>query len=242
MRSAIAFCLSLSLSLPVLAQTSQPAATQPVDATTALSRKFPDAKISGIALEQAIDFLRDSTNLNIIVDWKALELLNVTRQTPVSVRLANVPVRAVLTAILNDTGAGGALTYYIEDGIVHVTTREAADSVLITRVYPVDDLVMSVPDFAGPTFNLQSQGTQTSGQGGGGGGGGQSLFGGSGGNAGQQDTPASKQQRADSLVKMITDSVRPDIWRENGGTSSIRYFNGHLVVTAPRSVHQALGH
>jgi hypothetical protein len=40
---------------------------------------------------------------------------------------------------------------------------------------------------------------------------------------------------------MIRETIRPEIWRENGGTASIRYYNGHLVVTAPRSVHEALG-
>ena len=99
-----------------------------------------------------------------------------------------------------------------------------------------------MPDFEGPTFNLQNRTSQTSGSGGGGGGGGQSLFGGGngGGSNGTQDTPQSKAERADGLVKLIRDTVRPDVWRDNGGVASIRYFNGHLIVTAPRSVHEAL--
>jgi hypothetical protein len=101
---------------------------------------------------------------------------------------------------------------------------------------------MHVPDFEGPTFNLQNQSNQTSGQGGGGGGSSQSLFGGGNGSGsgGTQETAASKAQRADDLVKLIRDTVRPDVWRENGGVASIRYFNGHLIVTAPRSVHEAI--
>jgi hypothetical protein len=27
----------------------------------------------------------------------------------------------------------------------------------------------------------------------------------------------------------------------NGGTAAIRFFNGSLIVTAPRSVHESLG-
>jgi len=50
-----------------------------------------------------------------------------------------------------------------------------------------------------------------------------------------------KTERADALVKMIREVIRPEIWRENGGEASIRYYNGNLVVTAPRSVHEALG-
>jgi hypothetical protein len=227
----------------VSAQTSRPALDPKTDSKAALTHRIPDVKITGVPLEQAIDFLRDVSGLNINVNWKALELLNVTKQTLVSVKLSDVPLRRVIKAVLDETGAGQALTYYVEDGIVEITTRELADAEMITRVYPVDDLVMIIPDFAGPSFNLQSQGNQTSGKGGGGSGGGQSLFGGgNGANASQQDTPASKQQRADGLVKMIRDTVKPEIWRENGGPASIRYFNGHLIVTAPRSVHEALGH
>ena len=34
--------------------------------------------------------------------------------------------------------------------------------------------------------------------------------------------------------------LQPDIWQINGGTATIRFFNGSLIVTAPRSVHEAL--
>ncbi len=37
------------------------------------------------------------------------------------------------------------------------------------------------------------------------------------------------------------DTVEPEVWRENGGTASIRYFRGRLIITAPRSVHEQIG-
>ena len=40
---------------------------------------------------------------------------------------------------------------------------------------------------------------------------------------------------------MIRETIRPDVWREAGGPASIRYYNGNLIVTAPRSVQEALG-
>jgi hypothetical protein len=229
---------SLLLSTPLIAQTTRPAPDAQVNAATALSRKLPEVRINGVPLENAVDFLRDLTGLNIHVNWRALELLNVTKQTPVTLRLADVSARRILRALLDETGSGEHLTWYIDEGVVEITTREIADAQLITRVYPVEDLVLTVPDFEGPTFNLQ-QSNQTSGQGGGGGGGGSSLFGGNSGGA-TQDTPQSKTARADGLVKLIQETVQPGVWRENGGTSSVRYFNGHLIVTAPRSVHEAL--
>ena len=115
-----------------------------------------------------------------------------------------------------------------------ITTRELADQKLITKVYPVRDLVLHVPDFTEPPeLNLN-----TANSGGRGGGGGQSILSGSGG----RETKASiERERGEQLVATIMQTVQPDAWRENGGTSSIRFFDGHLVVTAPRSVHEALG-
>ena len=97
-----------------------------------------------------------------------------------------------------------------------------------------------------PTLNLQQTST-TAGQGGGIGSNGQSN--GSGGifgnntSSGSTDTQTTRtvQERGDDLVTLIREVVRPSIWRENGGTASIKFFSGKLIVTAPISVHEAIG-
>ncbi|MEO6435587.1 MAG: hypothetical protein ABIP55_07475 [Tepidisphaeraceae bacterium] len=239
----------LASSLLAAAPATRPAPTGDVAAREvapgrALAAKLPDIKFNNITLTDAIDFIRDVSDANIHVNWRALELLNVTRQTTVSLQLSSVTTRRVLRSLLDETGAGEMLTFYVDDGVIEVTTKEISDAQLITKVYPVEDLVMTIPNFGdAPSFNLQNQTSQTSGQGGGGGGGGgQSLFGagGAGGGGGQQEAAQSKQQRAGDLVTLIMETVRPEVWRENGGTASVRYFNGHLIVTAPRSVHETL--
>lgn len=206
--------------------------------SVALTRRLPELRFTEIPLGDAIDHVREATGANIHVNWRALELLNVTREMPTSLSLRDVTARRALKALLDETGVGDFLTYYVDEGVIEVTTVEVADRKLITRVYPVEDLVVEVPNFAGPTFNLQQSNT-TSGGGGGGGSGGGSLLQGGENTQGQEET--TKGQRADGLVKLITETVRPEVWRENGGTASVRYFNGHLIVTAPRSVHEALG-
>ena len=103
-----------------------------------------------------------------------------------------------------------------------------------------------MPDFVGPNINITSNNTnQTSGSGGGGGGGsGQSLFGGgTGGSSGgeREERQMTRTERAEAIIDVIVNVIQPDIWQINGGTSAIRFFNGSLIVTAPRSVHEALG-
>jgi hypothetical protein len=49
------------------------------------------------------------------------------------------------------------------------------------------------------------------------------------------------QERGEKLVQLIMMLVSPEVWVENGGFSRIRYFNGTLIVTAPRSVQAQIG-
>lgn len=208
----------------------------------ALDRTLPEMKFTGVTFGDAIDFVRDVGGLNIHVNWKALEQEGVTADAPVNIRLRAVSLRKVLNLLLSEAGGSDRIAFYMEDGVVEVTTRALADKKVYTRVYPVDDLVMEMPEFIQPpSFNLQSSSNQ-GGSGGGGGGGGSGLFGGSSSNSNRdRDNVITREQRGEELVQLVTETLRPDIWAVNGGNATIRYFRGSLIVTAPRSVHEALG-
>jgi hypothetical protein len=204
-----------------------------------LNRTLPEMKFDGVALADAVDFLRDITSANIVVNWRALEAAGVTRDTVINLRLRNVSLRKALTLICSEASGGEGVTYTLDDGVVEITTTDLANQKTYTRVYPVGDLLMEIPNFTdAPDFSLQSQqGSQ-----GGGGGGGQGLFGGSGQGQGQEeDKGPTKAERAEELLSLIRDTIYPDVWRENGGTASIRMWRDNLVVTAPRNVHEAIG-
>jgi hypothetical protein len=230
----------LSILLGLMCMAAAPA-TQPVRQRAVPASQPAEVNLTGVRLEDALEMVRDRTDLNIHINWKALELVNITRETPVSVRLRDVKIKTLLRAILADADPNGVATYYIDDGVVEVTTKEIADQKLITKVYPVQDLLMQVPDFAGPNVSLSNIGQ--SGGGRNSGGGNSNLF--SDTNSNENTTPTNTNvnnlQSGEDLVKLIEQTVQPEAWRENGGTASIRYFNGHLVVTAPRSIHEALG-
>ncbi len=219
----------------------QPAFAAP-SAKHSLDMVLPATNLDNVSINDAIDFLRDVSGANIHVNWRALEGVGVGKDAQVNVRLRSVSLRKVLDLVLNEAGAGSALTYYVDQGVIEVTTREIADKDLFTKVYPIEDLIVDVPDFVGPDFNISSNNTPTSGQGGGGGGGsGGNLFSGSGSGSGTSDKTMTRTDRAQALIDVITNTIQPDIWQANGGTAAIRFFNGSLIVTAPRSVHEALG-
>lgn len=206
-----------------------------VSARRSLDATLPELRFDNITLTDALEFLRDVTGANIHVNWRAIEEIGIGKDVTVNVRLRSVSLRKVLRLVLSEAGGGNNLTYYIDSNVIEITTREIADRQLFTRVYPVDDLIMEVPDFDQPP-NFTIQGTQA-GRGGGGGGG--PLTGGGGAN--QERTISTRADRADALVETIQAIVQPDIWNTNGGPAAIRFWNGSIIVTAPRSVHEAIG-
>ncbi|MGH7213548.1 MAG: hypothetical protein ACREIT_02110 [Tepidisphaeraceae bacterium] len=211
-------------------------AATPGRTATALDRVMPELKFTGVALTDAIDFLRDTAGANLHVNWRALQSVGITPDTLINIRLRGVSLRKALTLMLAEAGGGtgvSPITFTLDGGVIEITTREIADRKMYTRVYPVEDLLMEIPNFEGPQMSLQSSGGRE------GGGGSAGPFGES--RSGDDEEGTTKQERADQLVELIRDTIYPDMWREAGGPASIRYFRGNLIVTAPRSVHEAIG-
>jgi len=212
-----------------------------------LSAKLPELNFQAVTLGDALDFMRDVSGANITVNWKALEAGGITKDNPINLHLNNISLRKALEMLLTEAAGGDTITYVIDQGVIEVTTRELADKMMVTRVYPVEDLIMVIPDFTdAPQFSLEAAQNGGGGGGGGaGGGGGQAmvnnqLFMGTG-NTANAEPAKTKAERAQDLVELIESVVFPDVWKENGGTSSVRYYNGMLVVTAPAAVQEAIG-
>lgn len=229
------FLLCMSVLATAGVGTRAPAAE--VSASRALDRTLSEAKFDNVPLSSAIDYLRDVSGANIHVNWKNLEASGIGKDATINVRLRGVPLRKVLRLVLSEASSGNnTLAFYVDENVIEINTREVADQQMFTRVYPVEDLVVEVPDFlTPPTLNIQATPT---GRGAGGGGSVISSGGAATGNRGNQTT---REQRAQSLIDTIQSIVSPEVWNSNGGTSAIRFFNGSLIVTAPRSVHEALG-
>lgn len=238
--AAVAAVALGSSSLAQQTPAQPPAVNRPAaPARGGLDVRIPHLRLEAVAFSDAIDLLRDTGRFNLRVDWRALELAGIDRSTPVTLFLRNVSVRRALEALLREAGAGQKLAWELVDGVVEVTTQEEADKILTVEVYDVRDLLFTPLD-AGepPQVEFQLEPVE---RGGGGGGGGQGLFGGGnagGANRGAAQTPDAKGA---ALVDLIVSTIRPEVWDLNGGTASIRYLDGMLIVSAPRSVHQLLG-
>ncbi len=212
-----------------------------------LDHAMPAVKFSETPLSDVLDFLQDTSGANFSVDWKALEAAHVAKDTPITLRMSgDVALRKLLSMVLTQASGAGVLTFHIDQGVIEITSQEADDKLLYSRIYPIQDLLFTPQDATNaPSLSLQNAGQGQTAGGGAGSGGGQSnnngLFQDQGTqNNSQQDQANSQKAKADEIIKLITDTVKPELWQVNGGTATISFFHGNLIVNAPRSIHEQL--
>ncbi len=121
-----------------------------------LDHRLPTVQLPQVALADAIDFLRDITSANILVNWKALEADGIDKQTQVSATLHDVKFSKVLDIILQQAG-GGKLAYTIDEGVITISTADELNKAVVTRVYDITDLLIN-PNFD-PTITSISGGS-----------------------------------------------------------------------------------
>src|SRR5262249_61993838 len=111
--------------------------------------------------------------IEVVLDQEALKAAGIdAAATLISKSLKDISLRSALKLILQDYN----LTYVIKDEVLQITTKDKAGTELVTKVYPVGDLVLPI---------VPPQQTQGGGFGLGGGiGGGGGLNGGFGGGGG----------------------------------------------------------
>jgi len=216
-------------------------ATAASTARAALATRLPEAKLTNVTLADAIDFLRDIGGANITVDWKALDALNISKETQINLNLHSVRLAKVLSLVLSEAAPGDLLTFYVDDNVIQITSRAEADKKLVVVVYYVEDILDQQTPFEPLMIqdNFLSQGgPQVMGGTGGQQGGAPTIFSGS---TGTGTNTVSKEDEAAKLIKLIETVIRPEIWKDNGGVADIEYYNGNLIVSAPRSVQEAIG-
>ncbi|MGD0770066.1 MAG: hypothetical protein ABSB42_17920 [Tepidisphaeraceae bacterium] len=202
-----------------------------------LDKRLPSVQLPQVALSDAMDFLRDITGANILVNWKALEAAGIDKQsTQVSVMLHDVKFSKVLDIILQEAGAG-KLAYTIDGGVITISTADELNKVVVTRVYDITDLLIN-PNFD-PT--IQSIGSGSSQVGGSSGGGSGTTTIGQNTNNSQNSTSTRQQQLLD-IKKKIENTVEFSSWKDNdpNGYGQIDDFNNQLIITQTSEVHDKI--
>jgi len=183
--------------------------------------------------------------INIRTKKNVLEAAGVDAEYEVTLKLSGLPLRRLLTVVLDEVGGADPATrmgFHASDGVVTISTEEDLNSRLYLKAYDVTDIVLNVPDFTqAPEMdvaNLQERQGRTS-RGGGGGSGSTQLFRSSGG--GDEDREESKRSaRMDKLVEVITTTIDPESWEQGGGLGRISYSGSMLIVYNSLEVHQRI--
>ena len=200
---------------------------------TVVSFAFADQPV-----KEALDFLQTLGRVNIVADWPKFVDPNQT----VTLKLGNVTLETALKLLTEQLGK----KFVIREGVVFISDETGVRLPPETVVYEVRDLLASLPEFAGPAFDLSamSSSNQTSGGGsggygsGGGSGGGTSLWGtggtgggGTGGGAGTTtEQSESPEQSLNNLIDLISQVIEPGNW-DPGTGNAIRGRAGTIIVT-----------
>lgn len=94
-------------------------------------------------LSDVIDYLKDTHKIEIQLDKRVLEDVSVTTDTPVTINLKGVTLKSALRLMLRNMQP--ELTYMIKNEVLLITTPDIAGEELTTKVYPVADLVLPIP-------------------------------------------------------------------------------------------------
>ena len=147
-RTTLAALILAAVVLPVHGRADEPA-TRPAVAVPDLDEMRLPWPIQGtVPLDDALEVLRGIDGLHVQVQWSQLQLAGVNRETEVELDLpAGTTVRLAFDLIL-DAAAGGfaALAAEMRGPLVLVTTRQAADHAVETRLYDLRPLLDAMSD------------------------------------------------------------------------------------------------
>lgn len=98
-----------------------------------------------IPLHDLITYIGDSAGLNIAVNWRALEIVEIERDTPITMSASHLTAGLLLELALEQAGAENfdddKAGYALIDGVVKVTTLSDLKTLTDVRIYDIRDLV-----------------------------------------------------------------------------------------------------
>lgn len=159
------------------------------------------------ALHEVAAELAQQHRIPVLFDKKAMNDAGIGTDTPVTARLAG-PLKTELARALKQLD----LAYVVRDDCLLITTPEESNAKLVTKAYPIFDLVGERP-IARRNAPLPAR-------------------------LAWQVEPAD----ADTLIDLVTKIVSPTTWDDVGGPGGIEYFpsGGALIVSQTDEAHDEI--
>ncbi|MCC5830476.1 MAG: hypothetical protein JJU36_13605 [Phycisphaeraceae bacterium] len=198
--------------------------------------------IEDATAREALDWFRQTTDVNLIVSWNQLEQQGLSGDTPIELNMRNITAGTLLGLILEQLSPHEPIIYEITPWFVRIMTREDANRRREIRIYDVGELTHVAPNYhvEGGGLGMFSERGRD-----------RDPFGRQGGFSERRFgadtarlTSSTIDQRDDgmaSLIELIETMVEPDVWEGRGGESTIRPYRRQLIVSAPAYVHEQIG-
>ena len=107
-----------------------------------------DVDFIEMPLKDALRYLQDLHGINIWLNSARIADEGVSTDQPITLQLTGVRFRSALKLMLEPL----ALSYVVDDDILKITTAVDASEAISTRVYPIGDLVVPIPQVTAPGF------------------------------------------------------------------------------------------
>ena len=157
-------------------------------------------------LPEVVAFMQEVTQLNIMIDRRAIE--DPASKT-VTFRVEELAFDQALDLILKMAD----LAYRVDEGVIVITSKEAMQKETVLELYDVQDLTIKITNFKAPEISLETAGASDEGPIG---------IGTSGGEEEGTAIPG------DDLKLLISQNIAPGTW--DTPPNSIEYQNGILIV------------
>ena len=208
------------------------------------------ASFNEVPLEDFLTKVGVTADVDFYLDKSALGVEGIELDSPVTVNLKSIRSDRLLDLVLSQAGLG----WEVQDGYVLVTSQSKLEETLETRVYNCRDLVEMMWLGGG----APASGSASGGFGGGAPGAGSAGFGGQqammggmmmpGGMPGAMGSDGSGMVMGSAfppfmgtLISVISTTVLPESWTEQGGPGSVAaYHGGLLVVNHHAKAHQKI--
>ncbi len=168
-------------------------------------------------LEEILNHLQAVTGVNFIMspDAKAAEVPPITLEDR-----SSQPVSRILTIVLEDLSLP-QLTWTVQDGVVHVITKDEARSDYRLEMYDIRDLTFTPKDYPAQDFNLLPSGIDKESY------------------QAEEDEEPLPFIGPDALLTLIQDNIAQESWSSDPNRT-IQLMPGTLVVRQTPDVHEQI--
>jgi hypothetical protein len=203
-----------------------------------LAARVPACDWPGVSIKTALRKLADASHENIVLGNHGLEQSGADVNAAADYAFPAGTVKDALLAILKTAVPRKEMVVTSEDKVIEVMTQGQADQVLVSKTYYLRDVLAALPRFVKGGTNLNEIGS------------------GAVSDCGELSQPldlskppenkekaklkAAAAPNSTNILEVITDTVRPEIWRNHGGKSEIALVGNYVTIKAPASVHVLL--